>query len=165
MSAQAFVDESGRGSHYHVCAVVVANADVDDLRRLVRSFCLPGQRRWHFVHERDSRRKRITDALTAKSQVSAVIFHAKGPESTIRAESFRRMVSPLLARNVTRLIIESPKAAITSTDKCCSTSCAIARWRSAMTTCQHTAIHYCGSPTPSPGVPQPAEPGENASTR
>jgi hypothetical protein len=34
MSAQAFVDESGRGSKYHVCVVVVSNVDVDALRRL-----------------------------------------------------------------------------------------------------------------------------------
>jgi hypothetical protein len=37
-----------------VCVAVVADGDVDGLRRLVRSFCLPGQRRWHFVTERDS---------------------------------------------------------------------------------------------------------------
>lgn len=107
MSAQAFVDESGRGSSYHVCAAVVANGDVVALRQLVRSFCLPGQRRWHFVHERASRRRQIVDALTASGQVAALLFHAKGRETVIRAESFRRMVPPLLERNVTRLVIES----------------------------------------------------------
>jgi hypothetical protein len=107
MSAQAFVDESGRGSSYHLCAVVVANEDVDALRRLVRSFCLPGQRRWHFVHERNSRRRRIVDMLTASSQVSSLLFHGKGREAAIRAESFRQMVQPLLDRDVARLIIES----------------------------------------------------------
>jgi hypothetical protein len=44
MSTQAFVDESGRGSSYHVCVAVVANGDVHAVRRLARSFCLPGQR-------------------------------------------------------------------------------------------------------------------------
>jgi ribosomal protein L17 len=66
-----------------------------------------GQRRWHFVHERTSRRRQIVDALTASDQVTALIFHAKGHETAIRAESFRRMVQPLLKRNVTRLVIES----------------------------------------------------------
>ena len=107
MSAQAFVDESGRGSRYHVCVVVVANGDVDALRRVVRSFCLPGQRRWHFVHERDSRRRQIIEALVTSGQVTALIYYGKGRDTQIRAESFRRMVRPLLDRSVTRLIIES----------------------------------------------------------
>jgi len=107
VSAQAFVDESGRGASYHVCVAVIANDDVDALRRLVRSFCLPGQRRWHFVHERDSRRRQIIDALSATGQVTALIFYGKGRDAVIRAESFHRMVQPLLDRSVTRLIIES----------------------------------------------------------
>ena len=107
MSAQAFVDESGRGSRYHVCVVVVANDDVDDLRRMVRSFCLPGQRRWHFVHERDSRRRQIIDAIVASGRVRALIYHGKGRDAEIRAEAFRRMVQPLVDRGVTRLLIES----------------------------------------------------------
>jgi hypothetical protein len=107
VSAQAFVDESGRGSRYHVCVVVVANGDVDALRRLVRSFCLPGQRRWHFVHERDSRRRQILDAILASGQATALIYYGKGRDTEIRAESFRRMVDPLIDRNVVRLIVES----------------------------------------------------------
>lgn len=96
MSTQAFVEESGRGSRYHVCVVVVANGDVDELRRLVRSFCLPGQRRWHFVHERDSRRRQIIDAIVAGDQVTALIYRGKGRDAEIRVESFRRMIQPLL---------------------------------------------------------------------
>jgi hypothetical protein len=107
LSAQAFVDESARGSSYHVCVAVVVNGDVDDLRRLVRSFCLSGQRRWHFVHERDSRRRQIIDAVVNTGQVSALAFYGRGRDAKIRAESFRRMVQPLLDRGVTRLIIES----------------------------------------------------------
>lgn len=106
MSAQAFIDESGRGSSYHVCVAVVANGDVHVVRRLARSFCLPAQRRWHFVHERASRRQ-IIDALTASGQVTALIFHGKGREAAIRDKSFRQMVPLLLDRNVTRLVIES----------------------------------------------------------
>jgi len=33
LSAQAFVDESARGSSYHVCVAVIANGDVDASRR------------------------------------------------------------------------------------------------------------------------------------
>ncbi len=90
-----------------MCVVVVANGDVDALRRLVRSFCLPGQRRWHFVHERDSRRRQILDAILASGQATALIYYGKGRDTEIRAESFRRMVDPLIDRNVVRRIIES----------------------------------------------------------
>lgn len=107
MSAQAFVDESGRGASYHVCVVVVANGDVHTLRRLSRSFCLPGQRRWHFVNESNRRRRQIVDALIASDQLSALPFYARGREAAIRAESFRQMVGLLVDRNVSRLIIES----------------------------------------------------------
>ena len=107
LTAQAFVDESARGSNYHVRVAVVADGDVDALRRLVRSFCLPGQRRWHFVTERDSRRRQILDAVVGSGQVSALAFYGKGRDTDIRAESFRRMVAPLLDRGVQRLTIES----------------------------------------------------------
>ncbi len=107
MSAQAFLDESGRRSNYHVCVVVVDDRHVDALRRTARAFCLPGQRRWHFVHERDSRRRQIIDAIVASGQVEALIYRGTGPDGRLRAESLRRMVTPLLERRVTRLIIES----------------------------------------------------------
>lgn len=107
MSAQAFVDESGRGPSYHIGVIVVDDRDVHALRRLVRSLCLPGQRRWHFVNERASRRRQIVAALTESGQVAALMFHGQGDEAAIRAKSFRRMVTPLLERCVTRLVIES----------------------------------------------------------
>jgi hypothetical protein len=107
LTAQAFVDESARGSGYHVCVAVVADGDVEALRRVVRSFCLPGQRRWHFVSERDSRRRQILDAVVRSGQVSALAFFGTGRETDIRTESFRRMVAPLLERGVRRLVIES----------------------------------------------------------
>lgn len=81
-----------------MCIVVVANGDVDALRRLVQCFCLPGQRRWHFVHERDSRRRQILDAIVASGQATALVNYGKGRDTEIRAESFRRMVDPLIDR-------------------------------------------------------------------
>jgi hypothetical protein len=82
LTAQAFVDESARGPNYHVCVAVVADGDVDGLRRLARSFCLPGQRRWHFVTERDSRRRQILDAVVGSGQLSALAFYGKGRDTT-----------------------------------------------------------------------------------
>jgi hypothetical protein len=62
------------------------------------------------VHERDSRRRQILDAPTATGQVTALIFHAKGRDADIRAESLHRMVEPLLDHGVSRLILESREA-------------------------------------------------------
>ena len=107
MNAQAVVDESGRGSSYHVCVAVIAKSDVQTLRRLSRSFCMPGQRRWHCVNESMRRRRQIADALVASGQVSALIFHATGQENAIRTAGFCRMVEPLIEHHVTRLIIQS----------------------------------------------------------
>jgi len=101
------VDESGRRARYYVCAAVVADENVDAVRRLARSFCLPGQRRWHFVHERDSRRRQIVDALVSSGAVAALVFHGRGDDTAVRADSFHRMVRQLLDRNVGRLVIES----------------------------------------------------------
>lgn len=68
---------------------------------------MPGQRRWHFVHERDGRRRQIVDALVQSGQVTALDYHGKGREAEVRAECLRRMVAPLLGMRVSRLVIES----------------------------------------------------------
>lgn len=107
MGAQAFIDESGRGADYHVCAAVVSNRDVHVLRRLARAYCLPGQRRWHFTHERPSRRRQIIEEIVVTDLVTVLICHGRGGETEVRAESFRQLVDPLLGRKVTRLVIES----------------------------------------------------------
>lgn len=107
MSSQAFVDESGRGSDYHLCAAVVADEDAETVRRVARSFCLPGQRRWHFVHERNSRRRQIVDALVGTGKVTALIYHGAGRDAEVRAEALRELIKPLIDRSVTRLLIES----------------------------------------------------------
>jgi hypothetical protein len=154
LTAQAFVDESARGSNYHVCVAVVADGDVDGLRRLVRSFCLPGQRRWHFITERDSRRRQILDAVVGSGQLSALAFYGKGRDTDVRAESFRRMVNPLLDRGVQRLIIESRQGRdqhdrqvlIEELRRLADHN------RFATCTCRRTATRFCGSPTPWPGV-------------
>jgi len=95
-------DESGCGSRYHTCVAVVANGNVDGLRRLVRSSAWPANDDG-FVHERESRRRQIIDALVGSDQVTADRLR-KGRDTKIRVKSFRRMVRPVLDRSVTRLI-------------------------------------------------------------
>ena len=50
MSGHVFVDETKQRSYLLVAAVVVP-ANLDPLRRLVRSLVLPGQRRLHMKDE------------------------------------------------------------------------------------------------------------------
>ncbi len=164
VSAQAFIDESARGSSYHVCVAVVANGDVESLRRVVRSFCLPGQRRWHFVNERDSRRKQIIDAIVHSGQVSALAYYGTGRDNDLRAESFRRMVQPLLDRGVTRLIIESRQGRDDLDRQVLIDQ--LRRHGTAGFDYAHlppTPTRCCGSQTHSPGALPPAGPGEIAS--
>ena len=147
-----------------MCVVVVANGDVDALRRLVRSFCLPGQRRWHFVHERDSRRRQILDGILASGQATALIYYGKGRDTEIRAESFRRMVDPLIDRNIVRLI-ESREG---RDDLDRQVLVGQLRGRPDAFLYDHMPPH--GDPLlwiadASPGARQPADPGKNASTR
>lgn len=107
MKSQAFIDESARGRDYYLVAAVVAHGDVDALRRLSRSFCMPGQRRWHFVNERESRRRQILESLVATNQVQVGIALGSGRDALVRAEGLRRIAGMLLDCEVTRLLIES----------------------------------------------------------
>lgn len=67
-----FVDESARGQRYYVGAARIAQHDVKTTRQLAWSFCVAGQRRWHFSKERDSRRAQIIAAVVASGQVTGV---------------------------------------------------------------------------------------------
>ena len=105
--AQAFVDESGRGAHYYVCAAIIANDKVGELRRLARSLCLPGQRRWHFVSERDSRRHQIITALGRSGQIRALVYHGVGHDADVRAAALRLLAADLQAEQVGRVVLEA----------------------------------------------------------
>ena len=105
--AQAFVDESGRGPHYYVCAAIIANTRVNELRRVARSLCLPGQRRWHFVSERDSRRHQIIAALGRSGHVRAFVYYGVGRDADERAGGLRLLASDLQDEQVGRVVLES----------------------------------------------------------
>jgi hypothetical protein len=68
---------------------------------------MPGQRRWHFTNERDSRRKQIIGDLVATGQVQSLVYYGRGGETLIRAACVRALVPDLLDRQVARLTIES----------------------------------------------------------
>lgn len=103
----AFVDESGRGSHYYVCVAVVAVGDVKELRQLAQGFRMKGQKRWHFTKERHSRQKEILAAIVASEIVRVRVYFGKGDEVALRNVIFQTMGPDLVGAGVDRLIIES----------------------------------------------------------
>jgi hypothetical protein len=109
-SSHAFVDESGKGSSYYVCAALTAAHDAAKVRQLAQSHRLRGQRRWHFTKESDARRSAILSSLIDSDLVRARVYFGKGNDALIRAEALRAMTKDLLGLKVDRLIIESRAA-------------------------------------------------------
>lgn len=103
----AFIDESGRGSKYLVCAVSAAEHDADRLRKLARGLCLSGQRRWHFVNESAARRNKIIDELLEMAVCAAEIVTGKGSEELVRAACLRTLAPRLADLGARRIFIES----------------------------------------------------------
>lgn len=115
-ASHAFVDESGKGSSYYVCAAITAAHDAGRLRQLAQSHRLRGQRRWHFTNERDARRSAILSSLVDSDLVRAHVYFGKGNDALIRAAALKSMAHDLVALKVDRLVIES-RAARDSQDR------------------------------------------------
>ncbi|MCO5994913.1 hypothetical protein [Actinoallomurus rhizosphaericola] len=106
MTLHAFVDESVR-SRYILCAAVVPTANLNEIRRLARELCMPGQRRWHFKSESDRRRRLILDALVRRSDVRVALYMGKGKRPRVRAECLVTLVTDLIDQGGSQLVIES----------------------------------------------------------
>jgi hypothetical protein len=102
-----FADESARGRRYYIGAACIAQHDLKAVRQLARSLCLPGQRRWHFTKEKDSRRAQIIGALTRSGLVTAWVGLGKGDEVSVRALCMQRLGFELVGWSAERLVIES----------------------------------------------------------
>lgn len=103
----AFVDESARGQKYYVCAAVVVAGEVAEARKLSRSFCVAGQRRWHFAQESPRRRSQILDGIVQFGNIKGWIGVGKGDEVEIRRRCMSKLATDLTELRGERLIIES----------------------------------------------------------
>lgn len=103
----AFVDESGRGQRYYVCAAVTTAVEVRKVRRLAESLREGSQRRWHFAKERSDRRKAILQALVDSGLVRGWVGHGKGDDVQIRRRCLQRLAVDLVALRTDRLVVES----------------------------------------------------------
>lgn len=106
MSVHAFVDESQRGPHYLMAAVLIDPRELAGARTRLRAMLLSGQRRLHFAKERPPRRRSL---LAAMSDLGVVV---RLYESTEKDEAARqRVMAALLADLVDlkgrRIVIES----------------------------------------------------------
>ncbi|WP_069167651.1 hypothetical protein [Nocardia altamirensis] len=107
MPFHAFVDESIRRDRYLLCAVMVPCNRLHHVRTLSRSFCLPGQRRWHFNHEPEPRRRQILGAMARSAGVGVAIYEGRGAEVETRADCLVELVTDLVDAKASRLVIES----------------------------------------------------------
>ena len=104
----SFIDESRRRGVYLLASVEVAASDVSSLRRRLRSCLLAGQRRLHFVDERDRRRKQLLNEFGRWPLQSRVLVVRLGTrnESEGRRLALESILATLDSR-VERLVIES----------------------------------------------------------
>ncbi|WP_194833873.1 hypothetical protein [Nocardia sp. XZ_19_369] len=107
MAIHAFVDESIRRDRYILCAAPIPADRLVAARALVRGLCLPGQRRWHFAKEPDSRRRHILTAMARCERVQVAVFVGRGIEMHARADCMARLVTYLVDLQAARLVIES----------------------------------------------------------
>lgn len=102
-----YVDESERSSYY-LCALLVRD-DAHRLRAGVRALCRPGQRRFHFAKERDSRRRAILSALTELGVLTRV-YRCSSVDEPGRAACLTALVDDVLTIGAQQLTFESRSA-------------------------------------------------------
>jgi hypothetical protein len=108
VSLHAFVDESRRKSTYLVAAVIVDPGDLRELRKLVRSLLLPGQKEVHFKKEKTDRRKIILSRLAACGPlVHLYRRECAGGEEIARQECLIALMVDLIELGATRLVLDS----------------------------------------------------------
>lgn len=107
MSPHAFVDESARGGRYILCTTLVDARDLDEVRKLARSLCLRGQRRWHFKSESNRRQHKILDSLVRTKAIRGFIYTGTGRDMAVRGECLTALITDLIDHKASRLVIES----------------------------------------------------------
>lgn len=114
MSLHVFADES-KASGFRLAAVPVAPAELSRLRAEVGALKLPNQRRLHFAHENNSRRKQIIKSFAAAG-VRAVIYDAgrHSNEKMARDMVIGQLADDVAAMGAARLVLELDDSAAAS---------------------------------------------------
>jgi hypothetical protein len=105
-----FVDESKRGSRFLLAAVLVPSGALARVRAEIRGDLLKGQRRIHFIDERNERRKQLIQrwvSLRTESAVFVIEGVSYKAEAAAREACLRQVVAVARKEQVSRLVIES----------------------------------------------------------
>jgi len=108
MTAHIFADESKRNS-FVLAASSIPEDQVAKMRQVVNSLRLPGQRRLHFVGERDSRRLQIIRAfIEADVATATTIYEASGiaDQKVARDAVITRLTCDALRQGAQMMVLE-----------------------------------------------------------
>ncbi|WP_037317976.1 hypothetical protein [Amycolatopsis orientalis] len=111
MTSHVFVDESKEGG-YLVTAAALFSGDLASARRAMRSLVLPGQRRLHFTHESDGRRKRILDAITELGPKVTIYDASAHHRRRQREACLDALVENLASIGTRMLVLESDESIV-----------------------------------------------------
>ncbi|HXS63049.1 MAG TPA: hypothetical protein VN767_09245 [Streptosporangiaceae bacterium] len=106
MTAHIFADESKRNS-FVLAATIIPTEQLTKMRQVVNSLRLPGQRRLHFVGERDSRRLQIIRAFV-EAEACTTIYEASGirDQKVARDAVITRLTSDALRQGAQMVVLE-----------------------------------------------------------
>jgi hypothetical protein len=111
VTAHVFVDESKQGG-YFVTAAAMLPGDLNAGRQAMRGLVLPGQRRLHFTHESDGRRKRILDAIAELNPAVTVYDGSRHPRRNQREACLRYLVADLATAGSRMVVLETDESII-----------------------------------------------------
>lgn len=107
MSSHVFVDETKHRDYLLVASVVVPG-ELETLRRMLRGWVLPGQRRLHMKNESATRKRSIATAI-ADSGIQATVYDAGRRYDTEwqrRSACLRALVVDVAERGDTMLVLD-----------------------------------------------------------
>ncbi|HVK20032.1 MAG TPA: hypothetical protein VM677_01595 [Actinokineospora sp.] len=116
MTLHAFVDESRRGSTYLLAAALIEPQHLAPIRTLMRGLRMPGARRIHFKHERDTVQKDIAAAIV-EAEVRARVYVGRGKSEAVRRAALGTLVGDLASLNPHRLILDTRGEAADRADR------------------------------------------------
>ncbi|MGY6657931.1 hypothetical protein ACXIZN_37800 [Amycolatopsis sp. TRM77291] len=115
-----FVDESKeRGYLVLVTAAALLSGDLTSARRAIRGLVLPGQRRLHFTHENDGRRKRILDTIAGLGPTVTIYDASAHHRRRQREACLDALVEDLASAGTRMLVLESDESIVDWTGRRC----------------------------------------------
>lgn len=100
-----FIDES-KSKGYTMVAAVASPSDLKDLRRQLRGYLLPGQRRTHFTKESDNRKRHLLSEFNALGFQTEVFHCATTSDAVGRRACLRALVSYAASEGHSEMVFE-----------------------------------------------------------